>query len=115
MFTHLIGAYTKFGTTKTDCEADLKLDGPMLKEWASIFSEPGIEGKITKNVMRHAFKFMIQFNEAKKTWDQKSYYWTGERMGSMLVVATMSKNIIYQDEIDAGIEVDFEGEDYILQ
>ena len=36
-------------------------------------------------------------------------------MGEMLVIATHGVNILYQDEIDAGITVDFEGEDYILQ
>ena len=69
MFSELFSAYMKVNTTKTDCLADYKVDGPMLKEWAAQFTAPGFESKIMKNVLRHSFKFLIQFNEAKKTWD----------------------------------------------
>ena len=114
-FAKLMSAYTKIGDTKANCTADLKLDGPALKEWVAFIQAPGIEGKIVKNVLRHAFKFLKLFNESKKTWDNKSFYWTGERMGEMLVIASRGVNVLYQDEIDAGITIDFEGEDYILQ
>ena len=33
----------------------------------------------------------------------------------MLVTATQTKNVIYADEIEAGIDIDFGGEDFILQ
>ena len=114
-FTKLISAYTKIGDTKAHCKSDMTLDGPALKQWISVLEEPGMEGKIVKNVLRHAWKFLKLFNEAKLTWDNHSWYWTGERMGEVLVIATKSVNVLYQDEIDAGIDIDFEGEEYILQ
>ena len=114
-FTTLISAYTKIGDTKADCKADFEVDGPALKEWVAFVQSPGIEGKIVKNILFHAWKFLKLFNEAKETWDHHSWYWTGERMGEMIVIASRGVNILYQDEIDAGITIDFEGEDYILQ
>ena len=74
-----------------------------------------LESQITKNVMRHLIKFTEDFNLTKKSWNSQSYYWAGERMGHLLVMATAKKNIIYQSEIDAGIEIDFGGEEYFIQ
>ena len=56
--THMLGAYMKIDTTKTDCTADYAADGPALKAWMEPLQQPGIEGKIIKNVLRHAFKFL---------------------------------------------------------
>ena len=69
----MLGAYMKIDTTKTDCTADYAADGPALKAWMEPLQQPGIESKIIKSVLRHAFKFLAQFNEAKKTWDSLGF------------------------------------------
>ena len=101
----------------TDCKADMNEDLPMIKEWASLFQQPAsqVEALITKNVLKHSFRFLEKFNIAKRTWDAQSYWWTGEQLGVMLVTATQQKNIIYADEIEAGIDIDFGGEEFFLQ
>ena len=65
--------------------------------------------------MKHIFKFTGEFNIASKTWHAGSYWWCGDKMGNMLVQASQSKNILYADEIENGWEVDFGGEEFILQ
>ena len=112
---YVTGIYADLDTTMADCKNDVNTDLPGLKDWASVLQSPNLVAIMTKNVMRHVFAFTEYFNAAKRTWDAQSYFWTGERMGTMLVMATTQKNILYQMEVDAGIEVDFEGEDYILQ
>ena len=88
-----------------------------MMEWAQFFNKSGkdLEHAIINNVMRHVFKFTAEYNIAKQTWAAGSYWWTGEKMGTMLVQATQSKNILYADEVENGWEVDFEGESFILQ
>ena len=95
----------------------MNTDLPMIKEWAAFMKQPAgdVEKMITKNVLKHSFRFLEMFNIAKKTWDVQHYWWTGERLGEMLVTATQKKNIIYADEIEAGIEIDFDGEEFFLQ
>ena len=70
---------------------------------------------IAKNVARHSVKFYEKFSISQRTWDAHSYFWTGEILGEMLVMVTKKKNTLYQSEVEAGIVIDFEGEDYILQ
>ena len=110
-------ASTDFSKAMKDCQADMNTDLPMIKEWAAFMKQPAgdVEKMITKNVLKHSFRFLEMFNVAKKTWDVQHYWWTGERLGEMLVTATQKKNIIYADEIEAGIEIDFDGEEFFLQ
>ena len=97
MLYYVSDAYSKLDATKADCTKDVNADLPELKEWASVLQQPmsSLEKQITKNVMRHVFAFTEYFNTAKKTWDAHSYYWTGERIGEMFVMATAKKNILY--------------------
>ena len=97
MIKHLMDAGAQFATTKADCIKGVNTDLPELKEWASVLKQPmgDVEKLIAKNVMRHSIRFYENFNIAKKTWDAHSYFWTGERMGEMLVMATARKNILY--------------------
>ena len=110
-------ASTDFSKAMKDCQADMNTDLPMIKEWAAFMKQPAgdVEKMITKNVLKHSFRFLEMFNVAKKTWDVQHYWWTGERLGEMLVTATQKKNIIYADEIEAGIDIDFDGEEFFLQ
>ena len=113
----LMAAQDQFAKATAQCKVDLNTDLPMIEEWGAFMKQPAgdIEKMITKNVLRHSFRFLEMFNVAKKTWDAHSYFWTGERLGEMLVTATQTKNVIYADEIEAGIDIDFGGEDFILQ
>ena len=114
---HLADAYSLAGSTMTDCKADIALDLPTIKAWASLFTltEKEIQSTITKNVLKHMIKLTSEFTGAKKTWNHFEFYNTGEKLGHMAVQASQTKNMLYQDEIDMGIEIDFEGEPYILQ
>ena len=97
MLYYVSDAYSQLDTTKADCVHDIEADLPALEQWAAVFAQPmsSLEKQITKNVMRHVFAFTEYFNTAKRTWDAHSYYWTGERVGEMLVMATAKKNILY--------------------